>query len=175
MQTPEERRLHDKLRYLLRKALGTTSQHRNPERDRIRNTARNRKWRLENPDKCHIRNCPEPLLYGQICEKHRGIRRFRKIDVLTHYGKGKRLQCCWEGCTIIDPDMLSIDHVNNDGAADRRKGRAGTNLYTYLISHEYPIGYQTLCFNHQMKKEITRQREEANATNTATGPSKSGN
>ena len=53
----------------------------------------------------------------------------RKIRVLTYYGKHKTLQCCWMGCDVVDPDMLSLDHINNDGAADRLRGVTGTSLY----------------------------------------------
>jgi len=28
-----------------------------------------------------------------------------KEEVLTHYGRDGKLQCCWEGCEITDLDM----------------------------------------------------------------------
>jgi hypothetical protein len=155
----EARSFHDKIRLLLFKAMGV--KRRNTEQHRADNLSYRRKWREDHPHGCHIHGCIQPLLRGKFCEKHTIMRRSRKVEVLTHYGKNKCLQCCWDGCTVIDLDMLSIDHVNNDGAEDRRKGRVGTSLYNYLLSHDYPEGFQTLCFNHQMKKEITRKREES--------------
>ncbi len=90
-----------------------------------------------------------------VAEKNRDE---RKIRVLTHYGKDKNLQCCWEGCTVCDPDMLSLDHINNDGAKDRIRG-TGNNLYLSVEREGYPDNFQTLCHNHQWKKEILRRRE----------------
>src|SRR5579885_571173 len=83
-----------------------------------------------------------------------------KVEALVQYGKNKSLQCCWENCNVDDPDMLSLDHVNNDGAIDREIRGTGINLYRTLKKEGYPEGFQTLCFNHQMKKEMTRLRNK---------------
>jgi hypothetical protein len=53
--------------------------------------------------------------------------------------------------------MLSLDHVENNGAAHRRSMKAGS-IYSWIVRHLYPDGFQTLCFNHQMKKELRRRR-----------------
>jgi hypothetical protein len=82
----------------------------------------------------------------------------RKIDVLTHYGLNSMLQCCGEDCKIIDHDMLTLDHINNDGAVHRKT--ITTGIYRWIQSHDYPAGFQTLCWNHQMKKELARRRIE---------------
>ena len=85
----------------------------------------------------------------------------RKIEVLSHYGKDGHLQCCWPGCLETDLDVLTLDHVNNDGAKDRIAGRAtGTGLYYRVRNDGFPVGFQTLCANHQLKKEILRRREK---------------
>ena len=86
-----------------------------------------------------------------------------KLLVLTHYGKDGRAQCCWEDCGIVDPDMLSIDHINNDGNHHRNElmgnpRQAGAPFYRRLIREDYPEGFQTLCYNHQFKKELLRKR-----------------
>lgn len=85
-----------------------------------------------------------------------------KLVVLSYYGKEGKLQCCWPDCDIIDPDMLSLDHIKDDGAEHRRrvKGASGRNLYRLLRRDGFPEGYQTLCMNHQFKKELMRKREE---------------
>lgn len=86
-----------------------------------------------------------------------------KAEVLSHYGPNGKLQCSALGCEITDPDMLSLDHVNNDGAADRGKGRgyAGVPLYTTLKNEGYPSDFATLCCNHQNKKDLRRRRDAA--------------
>lgn len=83
-----------------------------------------------------------------------------KAAVLTFYGGGKR-QCVWDGCTETDPDVLTIDHVKNGGTKHRTKLgiRGGHDFYRRLRSAGFPDGFQTLCANHQLKKEILRRRE----------------
>jgi hypothetical protein len=58
--------------------------------------------------------------------------------------------------------MLSLDHINNDGALDRKNGsRGGGGIATYqrVRKQGFPDGFQTLCHNHQWKKELMRRRE----------------
>jgi hypothetical protein len=103
-------------------------------------------------------------------EEHRAYvnnqREEKKIRVLTHYGKGVELKCCWRGCLVCDVDMLSIDHVNDDGAKHRRnmKGNrvyfAGKEMYQWLESQGFPEGFQTLCMNHQVKKQRMKNRAD---------------
>jgi hypothetical protein len=87
----------------------------------------------------------------------RKLSRKRKIEVLTHYGKHGKLQCCWKGCKVVGIDMLTLDHKNDDGARHRREIGPG-NTYTSVKKLGFPEGYQTLCWNHQWKKEINRVR-----------------
>lgn len=89
----------------------------------------------------------------------------RKKRVLTHYGKGKQLLCCWRKCEVEALDLLSIDHIENDGAEHRKalgyrehSAQNSTNFYRWLEQNSFPDGYQTLCYNHQWKKEILRRR-----------------
>lgn len=87
-----------------------------------------------------------------------------KKETLTHYGKSGKLQCCWKGCTVCDVDMLTLDHVNNDGAKHilpgHKKRLTGVSLYMWTRREGYPKGFQTLCGNHQLKKEFLRVRRE---------------
>jgi len=92
-----------------------------------------------------------------------------KIEVLSHYGKNGQLQCCWEDCSVVDPDMLSLDHIDNTGNTDRKKKGSlsgGISFYMKLKKNEYPEGFQTLCHNHQWKKEILRRRADINGVPT---------
>jgi hypothetical protein len=84
-----------------------------------------------------------------------------KLEVLTHYGRGGILKCCGEGCDIDDIDMLTLDHINDDGCKhlDRLGNRyAGMALYLWAIRNGYPTILQTLCANHQLKKAIVKLR-----------------
>jgi hypothetical protein len=83
-----------------------------------------------------------------------------KTEVLTHYGKDGCLLCCWPDCEISDLDMLSLDHINNNGKEERDRGlRGGCEGYKRLMRENFPPGFQTLCFNHQFKKEFLRKRK----------------
>lgn len=90
-----------------------------------------------------------------------------KKEVLSHYGPGGHLNCCWEECSVSDPDMLTLDHENNDGN-EARKGsyKGGVSFYSKVKREGYPDGLRTLCHNHQWKKEIMRRREDLNGTPT---------
>jgi len=66
-------------------------------------------------------------------------------QIITAYGGICR--CCKEN----NPVFLTIDHVNGNGAKERRKhssGRAGINFYKYLKKLGFPqTGYRLLCMN----------------------------
>lgn len=72
-----------------------------------------------------------------------------KIKVLDAYGG-----CC-AVCGIINPQYLSIDHINDNGAEHRRKigVSTGSHFYLWLKKHNYPPGYQILCHNHNGAKQ----------------------
>ena len=104
-------------------------------------------WRSENP--------------RDRREYFEGYRKAVKTTVLSHYGKAGIPACCWTGCNVIDLDMLSLDHVENNGNSERERTGilGGYPLYLKLKKEGFPEGFQTLCFNHQMKKAILVLRE----------------
>lgn len=65
--------------------------------------------------------------------------------VLEHYG-GK-CACCGED----EWKFLTIDHINNDGAAHRRVVK--TYITGWLIKNNFPPGFQILCHNCNFTKE----------------------
>jgi hypothetical protein len=84
-----------------------------------------------------------------------------KIEVLTFYGKGGHLKCCWKGCTESDPDCLQLDHINDDATTLRLPSgerMGGSGMYKYLKSKNFPPGFQTLCCSHNQKKELINRR-----------------
>jgi hypothetical protein len=132
-----------------------------PIKDRAKRQEYNRNYRRINPG-------PERLRARRYREAHRekhiaderSRNRAVKLQVLTYYGPNWKLCCSWPGCEIEDPDMLTLDHVNNDGYYDRLENRGlGVKLYKILRRESYPDGYQTLCGNHQLKKEAVRKRQ----------------
>ena len=82
-----------------------------------------------------------------------------KREVLTHYGNG--IAACVK-CAFDNIDALTIDHMNDDGAAHRRTLGGGRNygggFYYWLRARGFPVGYQTLCFNCNGIKEVERRR-----------------
>ena len=112
--------------------------------------------------KRQCKECRTIRCKGEIHNSHVSAhRKRRKIEALTHYGKDGKLKCCWEGCTINDIDMLSLDHIKDDGAEHRREiaenrdsysGR-GNDMYQWIRQQGFPEGFQTLCMNHQFKKQ----------------------
>lgn len=104
-------------------------------------------------------------LQPRVKEARRKREMLFKIEVLGHYGPNGMPQCSWKHCAIIDIDMLTLDHINNDGAKDYRGrrgrlSRGGMKFYYQLRREKFPLGLQTLCHNHQWKKEIMRRREQ---------------
>jgi hypothetical protein len=68
-----------------------------------------------------------------------------KKEVFAHYGN--KCACCG----IDEMVFLTMDHIYGDGAAHRGRGvkrvGSGTALYRWLRRHNYPDGFQVLCFN----------------------------
>ena len=82
-----------------------------------------------------------------------------KLKVLTCYSNTQPPSC--RHCGVSDTDILCIDHINNNGNEHRKTIRKnGTGIYQWLKVHDYPKGYQTLCFNCNIKKGILLLREK---------------
>ena len=85
-------------------------------------------------------------------------------------------QCQWhEGCTVTDPDMLQVDHVNGGGNKERRQYssvsanlpgksyiasgvRSDHTYYRHLFLNIQTGDYQVLCANHNAKKAALERR-----------------
>ena len=116
-----------------------------------------RNWHLENP--------------RDRTEYHRKYRASVKKEVLSYYGINGVAQCCWTRCNVSDIDMLSLDHIRNDGNKDRERTGivGGYFLYLKLRKEGYPKGFQTLCCNHQLKKALVwlRKKSKSNVKSTS--------
>ena len=71
------------------------------------------------------------------------------LEVLNAYGN--QCACCGEA----ERCFLTIDHVNRDGAAERRiKWQTGNKLYRELRRQGFPQDrYQLLCYNCNLGRE----------------------
>jgi hypothetical protein len=105
-----------------------------------------------------VRGIAIPETYST--ERKRTARLNTKLEVLTHYSHRGILGCCWEGCSVYDLDMLTLDHINDDGAKHILPGASerltSYGLYRWAKSNGYPKEFQTLCANHQLKKQILK-------------------
>lgn len=102
--------------------------------------------------------------YIKSVTKHR---RRTKDSCFEHYGGYICVRC---GTT--DKEVLTLDHINDDGAEMRKTifllsnnngGHASGNaLYSRLIKHNFPSEHklQVLCWNCQAKKEMKRRKRE---------------
>jgi hypothetical protein len=116
-------------------------------------------WRLENPERYNSYHRQWRAENKTRLDARVGaLSLVRKIVVFSYYGPSRVLQCSWPGCRISDMDMLTLDHIDNNGNADRKVRGLGQNLYRTLIKEGFPIGFQTLCHNHQWKKEMARRK-----------------
>lgn len=85
----------------------------------------------------------------------------KKLRVLDLVSRGKN--CC-NHCGKMDIELLTIDHVNNDGKEHRKKLKElKTDLYSYLddwIPNNVNItNFQVLCYNCNIAKfKLTPQR-----------------
>lgn len=93
---------------------------------------RMRKWRRENPERTKLNN-----------NKAR-----QKLRMMALERYGAICKCCDED----EQRFLTIDHINNDGAEHRKTLKY--SIYLWLKQHNYPKGFQILCFNCNLAKEF---------------------
>jgi hypothetical protein len=136
------------------------ARYRNRNREQV--NQRMRSWREQNREKSreHSREWRNRKLKTGTAEEIAAIRQKEsektrknqqrcRNEVFAAYG-GHVCNCCGE----TEPMFLSIDHVHNDGAKERKSGlyTNGTGFYTWLRKNKFPPGYQVLCMNCQIGK-----------------------
>jgi len=105
--------------------------------------AKSAQYRVDNPDKVKAAS----IRYRQknrtrITAKARMRNdRLHRETILAYGGK-----CAI--CGEVVTEFLCLDHVNGDGAEDRRKGLMGNKLYRHLKEQGWPKGrLRVLCYN----------------------------
>jgi 5-methylcytosine-specific restriction endonuclease McrA len=82
-----------------------------------------------------------------------------RLDAITHYG-GK---CAY--CGEDRFEFLAFDHINDDGAS-HRKVIGKRNIAPWLKHNNYPEGFQILCHNCNLAKNIQARRSETPSKQT---------
>ena len=133
------------------------------ERNREKFNQRMRDWREANRDKAREQSrdwrnrkiangTPEEVaaLRKAESDKTKRAQAVCRDQVFAAYG-GYKCNCCGESEQLF----LSIDHIDNNGAEERRSGKyngSGTAFYQWLRKSGFPSGYQVLCMNCQVGK-----------------------
>jgi len=101
-----------------------------------------RKWQKEHPDRVK-----KTAIEGkQNC----------KFSVMAIYSEGQpKCACCGE----TEITFLTIDHINNDGAKQRRgifgnRIIGGYAFYSWIIKNDFPTDLQVLCMNCQFGRKF---------------------
>lgn len=82
-----------------------------------------------------------------INEYNKNAHRRVRQEILNAYGH--TCACCGE----TKAEFLCVDHINNDGGEERRKGLQGKRLWDYIKRIGYPKDrYQLLCHNCNQAK-----------------------
>lgn len=89
-----------------------------------------------------LKKCQKCTIIASVHSKK--ITQRAKIHAMNAYG-GCQCACCGE----TNLPMLSLDHINQDGAEDRRRNASLGNRCQYKIlkSLGYPPGFRVLCYN----------------------------
>lgn len=78
----------------------------------------------------------------------------KRKKVISHYSKGK--MCC-NNYVLKILELLTIDHINNNGAEHRKTAKTNT-LHLWLSKNDYPEGFHVLCWNCNYVKNIVTSK-----------------
>ncbi len=102
---------------------------------------------------CTVRPAKSNRIYCEECgrdsvERNAKLEAAWRLTVMTHYG----LKCAL--CDEAEYKFLQIDHAGGDGAAHRKEiGRL--KIYKWLIDHDLPPGFRTLCILCNVEHGLT--------------------
>jgi hypothetical protein len=82
---------------------------------------------------------------GKLMRQRKNLR--LKLLVMEWYG-GHPAHCnCECGCRVEKLEWLTIDHIGGGGTEHRRNEKGASNIYGWLKSRKFPLGFRVLCFN----------------------------
>jgi len=90
----------------------------------------------------------------KIRTKQNAVKRRKEERELVFNHYGRNCVCCYESTF----ELLTIDHINNDGKEHRKQlnNEGGEHFYRWLIKNNFPEGFQTLCWNCNVGKRLGR-------------------
>lgn len=114
--------------------------------------AKRKMYYKENAERIKIRNGKQQKEYRDNL----------KLTCFKHYSGSDVPMCSDPTCNVMDIDMLTIDHINGNGGKHRREIKVKTGMYFYrwLKENDYPVGYQVLCWNHNIKRHYISLKEQ---------------
>lgn len=70
-----------------------------------------------------------------------------KAEIIAAYGD----KCTCLGCTVTEPEFLTVEHVNKDGKVHRA---SGVSVYADIRRRGFPPDYTIHCFNCNIAKSL---------------------
>jgi hypothetical protein len=105
-----------------------------------------RKWNKEHKEKVYLKNKKWRNKHKDWIKNYNKKYNIEKRNIiLKHYGD--KCSCCGE----TTKEFLAIDHINNDGAIQRKKYNIN-NIYNWIIKNNFPKDLQILCHNCNLSK-----------------------
>lgn len=96
------------------------------------------------------RYCSPECRDATLDEQRRDTRRRERLAALRAYGgDSPACACCGESVLLF----LSLDHVNGGGRKHRQE-TGGGGFYSWLRRHGYPAGFQVLCHNCNLGRQL---------------------
>lgn len=122
------------------------------------------RWEKKNPEVVQARNIAnywkDP---SRMRQRVRDYRQRIKIEVFSHYS-GSPPRCAdpfgMHDEPFTDVRCLTLDHVDGSGARHREElQNLNKGLYTWILEHNFPEGFQVLCYNCQFVKKIEMKED----------------
>ena len=113
------------------------------QRTRPKRLARARDYYKKNTDKKRAYSRAYHAKHRERIRRELSARgQWLKSEAFEAYG-GAICRCCEEALK----GFLTIDHIDGVTKVERKRQGLGTVLYQWLRSHNYPAGFQVLCYN----------------------------